>query len=908
MTRQPRSNLEPFPDLILTKFYTPPIRYHLVSRSNLIARLDEGLTRPLTLISAPAGFGKTTVLSAWTAQADMHVAWLSLDDADNDLIRFWSYIIAALQRIDETIGVSASTMLHAPQPVPIENILGNLINDIALDSEPMALILDDFHLIKDEEIYRSLTFFIEHMAPNMHLIVATRADPPLLSLSQLRARSDLVELRVADLRFTVPETTDFLNQTMDLALSEQEIRMLERRTEGWIAGLQLAAISMRTYRDRSAFINAFAGSNRFILDFLSEQVLQQQSDQVREFLLQTSVLERMNASLCNAVTGINTSQKILEELEKKNLFVIALDDKRKWYRYHHLFADVLQHHLRQTQPGHIPNLHHKASVWYESRGFVDEAIKHALSAGEAERAAQLIEGAAHQMLMRGEFLTLQHWVSALPKGLVQSRPGLAIADAWVLLLNHPEVAEARLQQAERLLSAGEADMRSRGWWGELAAVRALQATLQGDGPRIIEQANLALQNLDEDDLFLRSVVAWQLGQGHRFAGQASMAEKAFQEASRVAQLAGNPFFAMLAASHCADRQAEQGRLRQAAESHRQLHREGRQTPLPIIVEGDSYLHLGDILREWNDLDSAEGYILHGIELNRQGAVQENVIRGLTFLMRLQYAQGKMESASEVIGDAVRVAQVYQVRQHLAGALAWQAYFWLIQNDLSRAVRWSEERKLNVDDELSYAREDEYAVYARILIAQGQTQKASLLLGRILQNAEEGGRYGRVIECLALQALAFKFSNDTNEAQERLERALSLAESENYIRAFVDEGKPMQALISDLRLRITKGNIHLVHETVLPYIGRLLAAFGNQQEPISKNQISNLPTEILVEPLSDRELEVLKLVAEGLSNREIADKLFIEIGTVKTHINNFYGKLSVHNRTGAVARARNLHLL
>jgi len=886
--------------LLTTKLYIPPVRPDLVPRPRLIERLNQGMAYKLTLISAPAGFGKTTLLSEWIPQSERPVCWVSLDPGDNDSTRFWCYLIAALQMLQRQLGENALSLLQSPQQPPIEFFLNTLLNEIAACPDRFALVLDDYHAIETLALHDAIAYLVDHMPPQMHLVIATRADPPL-PLAHWRARGQLTELRASDLRFTPDEAALFLRQVMGLPLTAEQVAALDTRTEGWIAGLQLAALSMRGCQDISGFIEAFTGSHRFVLDYLTEQVLQRQAENIQAFLLQTSILDRMNAELCNAIMGRRDSQAVLEQLEHQNLFLVPLDDDRRWYRYHHLFGDVLRNRLRLHEPDQVAALHRRASEWYEHHGLMAEAVEHALAAGDIEASARLVGQAAQAMVMRGEMATLQRWVAALPEAVVRSWPGLSLAHAWALTaVGQLDAAEARLQDVERL-TAGDETVQGRQQQGAAAAVRAIIAILRGHDPVVIEQAKLALERLPADDAFLRGLVTWTLGQGYRFAGDAVAAEQALAEASRLNQAAGNLFFAVLAASHQAYMLIEQGQLRRAEEAHRQVLQFAADRARQLIpATGDSYVRLGEVLREWNDLAGAMDAIARGLELNRSFGLPELIITALIALARTEQGMGDWDQAHAAMREAVQLAESYQVPYLLARATAWQAWLWLAQGDPStgsgqaaaQARRWAQASGLTIDDELSYAREDEYAILARVLIAEGEPGPACRLLERLLQQAESGGRMGRAIEVMALQALAHAAQGDRPQAMITLEQALSLAEPEGYVRTFVDEGAPMAAL---LRQAASRG--------IMPdYVGKLLAAFEQGREGFPS------PPSPLVEPLSAREIEVLKLIVAGLSNREIAQHLFVGVGTVKTHISNIYGKLNVHSRTQAIARARELRLL
>ncbi|MDY6875407.1 MAG: LuxR C-terminal-related transcriptional regulator [Chloroflexota bacterium] len=930
--------------LLQTKLYIPPaqpdpsigLRARLVPRPRLIERLNAGLDRKMTLVSAPAGFGKTTLLSEWIYHLETRffgknlvsgsprpVAWLSLDEGDNDPARFLAYLVAALQTVEPDVGADVLTALQSPQPPSVEAALTALINDIVAvpqgdrKGRPYVLMLDDYHLIAARPIHDALTFLIEHLPPQMHLVIATRADPPL-PLARLRGRNQLTELHAADLRFTPDEAAAFLNQVMELDLLAEDVAALETRTEGWIAGLQMAAISMRGRKDVTAFIRAFTGSHRFILDYLVEEVLDQQSPAIQEFLLKTSILERMTGSLCDAVLSKGAeeqgsggdgvfspalplrtsadSQKTLEYLEHNNLFVVPLDDERRWYRYHRLFADLLRQRLQQAQADLVPTLRRRASEWYEQYGLIGEAASHALAADDFERAARLIEQTAWKMLTRGEMTTLLNWLGALPDEVVRARPRLDVFRAWALTLTSQlDHAELRLQETD-----------TQGLEGEVAAVRAYAACFRGDVTRAIELSRQALEHLPEEGLFLRSLMALNLGNAYWLSGNPAAAGQALTKAAALGQAAGDIYLAMIATSLLGQAQEMAGQLHQAVETYRQALQlatpsqgEGRGSR-PVLFAGLAHLGLAGPLYEWNDLDGAMRQVMRAIELGERGGSVSTLQGSYTTLAQVCQARGDMDGALEALHQAESLARKHDLIHVIGLVAAFRARLWLAQGDpstisgqaIAAASRWAQESGLSADDDLSYTGEIGHLTLAQVLIAQGMPGEALRLLARLLEAAQTAGRTGSVIEILALQALAFQAQSDLERALSALEQALSLAEPEGFVRIFLDLGEPMVRL---LRRALSQG--------IAPnYVARLLAAFGEEVE------LTSPAMESLIEPLSERELEVLRLIAAGLSNPEIAEELVIAVSTVKSHTNHIYGKLGVKNRTQAVARARELDLL
>jgi len=908
--------------LLTTKLYIPPPRPNLVPRPRLIEQLNAGLHsgRRLTLISAPAGFGKTTLLSEWIANSDrlepvVRFAWVSLDQGDNDLARFWAYFIAALQSIHADIGEAALAMFRSPKPPPAEAFLTGLINEItAAELEPFALVLDDYHLIKTQPIHDALTFLLDHLPPQMHLVVATRADPPL-PIARLRGRGQLTELRLTDLRFTLDEATEFLNQVTGLGLSTDDVATLASRTEGWIAGLQMASLAMQARvstpgrEDVASFINAFRGSDRYILDYLVEEVLQRQSDTVQAFLLQTSVLDRLTGPLCDAITDQDDGQTTLETLERANLFIVPLDNERQWYRYHRLFADLLRQRLLQSQPDQVSTLHRRASEWHEQNGFMGEAIEHALSAEDLERAAHLVEQAAEATLMRSEVATLLGWLDALPDELVRARPTLCLFHAWALLLGgRPiEQVESRLQSVDR-----DGDLA-----GKAASLRAFVAIFQGQVQRAVELSREALEQLTEDDLFLRSIATWMLAISDMMDGDLVRSNQALGEIARKSQEAGNVMIAVMTTCTLAELHLTQGELGKAKAIYHQaleLATDAQGQRLPIA--GMALIGLGELEREWNDIETAERYLTEGVEQVEQWG-EIGALDGYIFLAYVKQARGDTTGAVDSIQKAQQLAVRFDATEMddvLAGA--HQAYLFARQDDLEPARRWIEERKLTVDAALAELEEQihsglsgysrhwrtvEYLTLVRLLITQNQHDAALAILDLLEKISERYGLNGRVIRFQVLKAIIYQAQGDLAKALAALERALSLAEPGGYVRVFVDEGKPMAML---LRQAAGRG-------IAVEYVGELLAAMKRKDE----RRMTEFPPSStvlrppsLVEPLSERELEVLRLLTTHLSSTEMAEELYISVHTVRYHIKSIYSKLNVHSRADAVDRARELELL
>jgi LuxR family maltose regulon positive regulatory protein len=899
--------------LLATKLYIPPVRPDVVPRLRLVERLNEGLQRKLTLISAPAGFGKTTLASILKSEiSNLELAWLSLDDDDNDSVRFWMYVIAALQTPSAGAGAEALVLLQSPQPPLIKTIISLLLNDLSSLDQDVALVLDDYHVIESPAIHSALTFLLDHLPPRMHVVVATRVDPPL-PLARLRARDQLVEIRAADLRFTPEEAATFLNQVIGPGLTAKDVAALEARTEGWIAGLQLAALSMRGRQDVSSFIAAFTGSHRYILDYLVEEVLRRQPQDIQDFMVRTSILDRLCGPLCDAVTGRAGGQAALEKLEQANLFTIPLDEERHWYRYHHLFAEFLRSRLGSCLSGEeIQGLQRRAAEWHEQNGLEAEAVPYALAARDWERSIRLIEQTARSFLSRGETATLRNWLGALPAGMVSARPRLCIAQAWMLVINlETGTAETCLQQAEQLLGEHDRDELM----SEIMALRSFAAAFSGDFRRAAELAERARDYLPQDNPFLRSMSALDLGITHIMDGYAAAACEALAQATQLAEQARHFLVATMARCQWAEQYVYLGQLSRAAEIYEQaLEFELDERLLPVL--GMAYSGLGEVRRIQNRLDEAAQLVEHGISLCQQWE-EVAAMDGYISLARTRQAQGDKRAANDVLQQASQLARKsnFNVMDDLLVG-THQVRLWVAQGHLDEAAQWAQQfSSLRSEQEqvaLPYVvTELTDLALARLWLAQGQATRALDVIERQGQAAEQRGRMGVVIEWQALQALAHAALGDTSLAFAALERALSLAESEGYVRVFVDEGEPMESLVAEYRLQMARRG-RGEFETLIAYVDRLLVAFSGDgpstegDRPDRSLAVTHPP--LWVEALSEREQEVLRLIAEGYSNQEIADRLVIAVSTVKTHVNRVFGKLGVESRTQAVARARKLNLL
>jgi LuxR family transcriptional regulator, maltose regulon positive regulatory protein len=896
-----------FQDFLRTKLYLPVGRPHMVARPRLVARLNEGLTRPLTLLSAPAGFGKTTLLSEWVAQAKLPVAWLVLDADDNDPVRFWSYFIAALQQVDAAIGTSSLPLLQLPKATMMEPMLRVLVNEIDSFADDRAaeftpseirghradfiLVLEDYHSIETSAIHQQLSFLLDHSPPHMHLVISTRADPPL-RLARLRARDQMLELHESDLRFTRAEAVQFLNETMSLPLTSQQIAALETRTEGWIAGLQLAALSLRGREDLSGFVQAFTGSHRFVLDYLTDEVFAGQPESTQSFLLQTSILERLNASLCNALTGRTDSQLMLEELERNNLFLTALDDERRWFRYHHLFADVLRHRLTEKSPAALTEYHLAASEWFKREGLVTEAVNHALAACDWERVAQLIGDASESLRQRGEIATLTHWIQSLPGAVHHVNPGLCLTYARALIdLARYADAEPFILEAEHWLEdhAQADDPRVHSLRGKAFALHAQFAITRGELMQAIELAQSAEQLLAPGDVSWRIWASLILANALRYTRNWLKANETFQEAAALSESAGDYTNALFALSSRGEVLEAKGQLRQAVQQFEQVLQRARAWGLVSApVTGYALLGLARVRSEWNELDAALQDVQAGFECGQLAGNMDLLLRGYHALARIRRAQGDMESALAALDDAAGVAEKMGLAPVKDWISAQKAQIWLARGDIEAALDWADHFGGQMQEDIFPSVP---IALAKVRLSQREPDKALHLLDHALQAAQATGRLGNAIQILAVQAIVYHARAESEQAFATLEHALELAEPEGYVRAFADEGAPMARLLRRM----------LTRSSASEYVHRLLDALGE-----SVNIAPSIASK-LIEPLSQRELEVLRLIVDGATNQEIAQELVLTVNTVKRHISNIFSKLQVSNRAQSIARARELNL-
>jgi LuxR family maltose regulon positive regulatory protein len=905
--------------LVATKFHVP--RAGFVPRPRLLARLSQGIGSGLTVVCTPAGFGKTTMLGDWARRSRVPAAWLSLDAADNDPARFWRYVAAALDRVRPGTDASVTALLRGRQRPPLEAMATVVINELSVPGEGgVALVLDDYHLVDAPPVHDSVRFLLDRLPPGLRLVLSSRADPPL-PLARLRARGQLAELRAVDLRFTLAETAAFLREVTGLDLPATSVATLQDRTEGWAVGVQLAALALRGHGDPAGFIATFAGSHRYVLDYLTEEVLAGQPSQVLRFLLETSVLDRLCGPLCDAVTGRTGSQALLEELDRANLFVVPLDGVRRWWRYHHLFADLLRARLEREQPMALPGLHRAAAAWHEEYGLADDAIRHAAAAGETRWAARLVERHVETLLRRSEAATLDRWLSALPAASVSARPRLCLTQAVAAVVSgRLEAVEPLLDRAEHAFAAsgdephepsvGRALSVLANVPASIAFLRADLARMRGDAARAVACDQQALTHLGEDDWLLRSHVAWNLAAAHWLRGELGEAERALADvvAERVA--AGEGYLAMRVCYDHGEVQRAQGRLGAVQRTYqRALEIASGFGPQPPPA-GMAHVGLAEVLYEWDELAAAHEHATQGVALCRHLAFIPPLATGYAMLARIRWAQGDEAGALEAIGQAERVKLSPQMVALYNPVPAWRARLLLARGEVAAAARWADERGLGDADESAYPREREYLVLARVLLAERVPGRALGLLDRLHAQAAAQQRTGSLIEVKALRALALADGGDPAAASASLAEALALAAPEGYVRVFADEGAPMARLLGRLAAAQRTGRVVFPAAVPQRYLERLLRAFQPAAAPAGAAPPATGDTERaeLAESLSGRELEVLRLLAAGKSNQQIADELVVTLATVKSHVGHILGKLAAANRTQAVARARVLGLL
>lgn len=905
--------------LLATKLYIPAPRPNRVPRPRLTERMERGSAGPLTLVSAPAGFGKSTLLSEWAHSGHRQVAWVSLDEGENDPIRFLCYVATALQRLFPELApglgedaLVALRQMQTPSMELLEPVLTGLLNEVHALDQDVVLVLDDYHVIESPAVHQIVQFVLDRLPPRLHLVIATRIDPPL-PLSRLRARGQLTEIRAQDLRFTPQEAADFLNHAMGLSLPASSVDALEERTEGWAVGLQMAALSLQGREDVRGFIQHFTGSHRYVLDYLTDEVLSRQTEGLRDFLLRTAILNRLSGPLCDAVTGRQDGQAVLEELEAANLFLIPLDDTRTWYRYHHLFGTLLRHQLeRKEGKAGMAILHERASDWLGANGHPEDALEHALAAGAHDRAVELVSQHALPRLMRGDAGTVLRWIQSLPPEWVRSRPWLRLVYTWALMATFQvPAAEEQVRELERDLER-EPDPELV---GHVETLRGLITRLGGDTEGALALYRRAEEHLPEDDLISRSILAMEQGFTSLLAGDFSAAAEAFQKAAAASHGSEHTLVVLMAQGYQAEIKITQGKLREAVEiARRSLRLASEAVPPgePVSPAASmAYAVLAEVEREWNDLGAAMEHAGRAVELGRRGGLADGLLGGSLTQMRVLTAHGDFPGAFEALERAEEVVRRIGQPRWLEVIEAFRARLHLrrhrVQGDpgaLKAALRWArdsgvlagwlERREVPLLEDF---RPDVAALtLARVLRAEGNGEEALALLTELRSRSEAAGWYRTVIEACCIEASIRQEKEDRDGALEALRRALALAEPEGFVRIFTGEGPALAALVEPAAPGTVSSR-------------RLLTAFG-----LEASEAAPAPPPSPAHPapaadlLSDREVEVLRLIATGLSNAETGRKLFIAPSTVKKHLENIYDKLGTRSRTQTIARAREIGVL
>lgn len=907
--------------LLATKLLIPVVTPRLLARPRLSDTLQKAHPHSrLVVVSAPAGYGKTTVIVDWLqrhhiAQGEK-VAWLSLDEGDNEPVRFWDYFVAALETSQPGLSQGLQSLLHSQQTLPVENVLAILINHLTNLKQPVTLVLDDYHLITNSQIHRGVAYLLDHLPPDLHLVITTRTDPPSpIPLTRLRVRGQLTEIRAADLRFTLEESDVFFNSVMGLPVLPQSVRELENKTEGWIAALQLAALLMRSYSDTEKFIKAFNGSQRFLLDYLAEEVLERQPEAIQTFLLQTSIVDRLNASLAEELTGCTDGHSMLRQLEQANLFLIALDEEHGWYRYHHLFQHYLRNRLEHTQAEHVPLLHRWAARWYQAHQMAVPAIEHALAAQDFGYAAELVDHTIQSMYERRELKTLLRWLQALPDEFIYQRPHMSCNFAWVLiLLNQPEAAVPYIEAEARGLEQIETRQALppdlvQALRGEIAAVWAFIQRTRGNYTESIELGQQALGLILKPQAFLRcSIMVNQAGCYSALEDWVA-AEQHAVEVEALSWKCGSSYFRLLGIASQARIQAQQGRLQPALASYRRALQMTELDFLPLMSQARS--ELGSLQRELNELDEAAQNLSRAIEQLESGD-DSSWIGAYVDLLRVRLAQDRLDEAETLLEKLEQTAcKDVQTKLRLVG----QAKIWLglTKGDLANLENLVAVGRLDTPGVARSELEHEQLLVARLRLAQNMPAEALKLAAEVVQSAQESGRTGPVIESLALQAAALYMQNQRGPAANLLLQALQLAEPQGFVRVFTDAATPVTRLLYEERDWLITSGI------AAAYLSKLLAASNIEAVTIPKSleiplspPLVALPskpaTSKLVEPLTEREQAVLQLlVTTSLNTTEMADQLSVAVSTVRTHIKNIYSKLEVQNRFGAIQRSQELGL-
>ena len=911
---------QPIRPLLTTKLHIPQARRDLVPRPHLFARLQQGLSSKLTLVSAPAGFGKTSLVSAWLATRHAHqalppVAWVALDAGDNDPVRFWRYVITACQTCNAAIGDSALALLHTAQQPSWELVLTMFINDLAQLTAKGVLVLEDYHVITAPQIHAMVVFLLDHLPTTLHLIMTTRSDPPL-PLARLRAQADLTELRAVDLRFSLAETQAFCQQAISQPLPPETLARLEARTEGWVTGLRLVALTLQGRPEADAqmmeqVLVTLTGSHGHIFAYFITEVLNAQPASRQEFFLRTSVLSRLTGALCNAVTGRDDSAMLLEQLEGANLFLSPLDGAGQWYRYHALFAEAMQHEARRRLGAeHLRALSHRASRWYAQHGWLTEAVEAGLAAQDFPHTAALIERLIAPEFVQNEYYTLRRWLERLPEAVLHAHPTLCMIYAMAIVFTSDRRVPATMARLQTPLQSAEQHWRAEPnapKLGEVLALRAWITRLQGDRTQALPVAQQALALLPAGEMQWRGVSLGVVGEAELLAGNLHAARQTFTQTLALWQAARNAYGTLALTLALGEVCTRQGELHQAAQLYRQVLTEAEHTPMDrqqaLSRIGGAHLGLGTLAVEWNDLETAEQHATHAVTIGRQVADEELRVHGALILARLKQAHGETAEAQQLVQTLVAQMSQHCELSLLRDVHAYQARLALACGDLVTAERYITSPPQG-DEVTRLHQEQEALLVARLRIAQGEAAEALRLLAPWRDEARVQGRAHSELEIMVLQSLAHVAQHDLPQAKETLRQTLAQAQAEGYRRLFLDEGEALATLLRVVWQDVKQGPL-------VTYVRTLLLAFVQAQPdgPPRAEQVASPAVEaaFLIEPLSPQERRVLRLLTVGLSNAEMAKELFVSINTIKTQVQSIYRKLNVHSRQEARDAARHLHL-
>jgi LuxR family transcriptional regulator, maltose regulon positive regulatory protein len=893
--------------LLVTRTRVPQLPLDWMARPRLSGKLVEAWRHKLVLISAPAGYGKTTLVIETLHGFKQPAGWVSLEAGDNDPGSFWTYFILALQKVRPSFGQPILNALQSHQQPPTTWVLTALINSISENQEDFTLVLDDYHNIESQAINEAVSYLVDHLPVQVHLIILSRSDPPL-PLARWRVKGELAEIRAADLGFTLEEAAQFFKNVTGLCLTGPDLATLENRTEGWIAGLKMAALSLHGRKDISAYVRDFSGSNRYVLDYLAEEVLQQQPSDLKLFLLETSILERLSSPLCDAVTGRSDSQSWLARAEEANLFISPLDDERRWYRYHQLFATILSNQLAKSGPEKVQLLHQRASFWYEKQGLTREAFNHALAGGDTDRAAVLVENAAPDMLGHHQAVALLEYASCLPDALVLASPWLCIFFAWAsLMANRPDMLSTMVSRVSAALAESPSAFSARSSAnmqrvkGHLLSIQSFIAQSQGDTPgsiRLAEEADRILPGNELDDLLARAVNSLNLVSCHQTTGDISKSIPYLESLAEAGRKINYHYAVLAAMGSLAEIEIQLARSDRADTFCREAIEYGSHWggACPLSSTAYAYIFLGQLNYAQHDLACALENLTKGIELGEASFNWEPVLKGYLYLAEVSAAQGNQEEAMEYLQRAAKVGPWVFVPPEVAQIPARKARLFLRGGNIAPALDWArqQEASLPLAKIPGYLQEYAYLTLIRTRLAAGEYRGLPDYLGEFVSNAERQQRISMVIEALLLKAQALDRLGQLPAAREALKRALELAEPSGYLQVFIDEGAPITGLLGTM----TSVDQQFAYATKI--LGMMAPLAADQSGTPARTIIPGA-----VETLSEREIEVLRLITEGKSNKEIASALFLAVGTVKKHTNNLFGKLGVDSRTRAIARAREL---